>query len=67
MIRAGLIKEIHETLNSHQYSTLEDFKVEEFANKSQEPCLSIIYSKSSLIPSDRLFSSSIVFLILPDL
>ena len=43
MIRPELLKHVHKVLSSHPYLALEDFAVTEVLNKSQDPCLSIIY------------------------
>jgi hypothetical protein len=43
MIRPELLKDVLKALSSHLYLELEDFNVNEFINKDQEPCLSIKY------------------------
>ncbi|WP_437712343.1 hypothetical protein WMF45_42870 [Sorangium sp. So ce448] len=43
MIRATLLKVVHDVLESHPFFATEDFVVREFANQSKEPCVSIKY------------------------
>ena len=43
MIRSTLIKAIHDVLKSHSYLSLEDFTIQEYANKKAQPCLMITY------------------------
>lgn len=39
MIRATLMKEVFDAISSHKYLKLDDFVIEEYHNKNQEPCL----------------------------
>lgn len=43
MIRATLLKIVHDVLDSHRFFATEDFGVRETANQNKEPCVAIAY------------------------
>jgi hypothetical protein len=47
MIRANLLKDVYKALQYKDLFLLEDFMVEEYANKESEPCLVITYRYDS--------------------
>src|SRR5262245_37554536 len=43
MIRATLLRTVHDILESHPFFATEDFTVNEFASSNKDPCVAITY------------------------
>jgi hypothetical protein len=71
IIRPELLKDVLKALSSHLYLELEDFNVNEFINKDQEPCLSIKYRANNRfffdfhIPKKGVESSTAPYFVYP--